>query len=433
MKKIVNISRSIITILFICCIVIFIAVAFVHGESSIFVDNTNIIYYLVAILSMLGIIYMNHLYSSKKYLNKMGNLKSVYKYVYIGVVTIFTRIFMAHMYYKSGNIMATGALKSNGVLSYIVQALEKLFSNMSQPALCAYCVLSIVVAFFTAAIIKKILYRVCENETLAYIASVLYLYIPANLYFVGQYNRYLFNMLFVMLGIYCIIKIYYEIVQYKVKNNKYLVYTTVLTLTVILDILFGGNIWFWLCLLIIFILTNTDVDTVNIRYKTSAMPRKDYISKDINETKPNKKSQNPFVSGDFILIPKTLIVFVALAVIGITVQIIYNASDYGVAGPEFYSIVDVFQQFVKHTGPYYIGCGCIIIICQILCILLRRKVDYKIFLLMIAIVFYAVFSMGWQNIYGSEIVFATLLEVLLVMLIGNIYYNRDEKIKLLTR
>ena len=52
---------------------------------------------------------------------------------------------------------------------------------------------------------------------------------------------------------------------------------------------------------------------------------------------------------------------------------------------------------------------------------------------MVAAICYPVFSVGWQEICGIDIVFATLFEVLLVVLIGNIYYNRDEKIKLLTK
>ena len=61
MKKIGNISRSIITIIFICFAVIIIAGSIIHGESSIFTGN-KILYYLIAILSMLGIIYINHLF-----------------------------------------------------------------------------------------------------------------------------------------------------------------------------------------------------------------------------------------------------------------------------------------------------------------------------------------------------------------------------------
>ena len=435
MKKIGNISRSIITIIFICFAVIIIAGSIIHGESSIFTGN-KILYYLIAILSMLGIVYINHMQNLKKHLKGMPKLKTVYKYVYIFVLTIFSRIIMAYMHYKSGNIIAVEASSQNGMLSLIVNGLESLFTSMSIPSICAYCTLNIIVTFLTAVVIKKIIFRVCENETIAYIASVLYIYIPANLYWAGMYNRYLLNMLFIMLGIYYIIKIYYEIVQYKVKSNKYLIYTIILTLTAIMDILFGGNIWFWIVLVVVFMLTSLDVDTVKIRYKASSTPKRDYVSKNIKNEEAKSKSKtlnNAFVSSGVIHIPKSLIVLVILTAFGTMFQIIYNLSQYGAKTAEFYNIAEVLKHIVIYTKPYYIWFGCIIIICQILCIILKRKLDYKTFILMVAAICYPIFSTGWQEICGIDIVFATLFEVLLVILIGNIYYNRDEKIKLLTR
>lgn len=438
MKKIGNISRSIITVLFICCIVIFIVYAFIYGKSSIFNGSSGIIYFLVILLSITGLVYIGNLHNSQNHLKKMTRLRTLYKYVYIAIITVFTRVYMAYMHFKSINIVSINPSKNNGVLSFVVNALEKLFESMTEPSLCVYCLLNIIVTFLTAVVIKKILYRLCENETMSYISSILYIFIPANLYSVGQYNMYLFNMLYIMIGIYYIIKIYYEIVQYKVKNNKYIFYTVILTLIIILDIFFGGNIWFWVSLMLMFMVTSIDVDTIDIRYKKTSSPKKDYINReaqkrDLGAAATKKKMNNAFVSKGVVHIPKTVLVFVILLIFGVAVQILYNVSDYGSSLSDIYTIAAVLQEFTKYTKTYYVGFGIVIIICQILCLILKRKLDYKTFLLMLSLVFYVIFSSGTQYICGRDIIFATLYEVLLVIFIGNVYYSRDEKIKLLTK
>ena len=325
----------------------------------------------------------------KKKMNSINCKKSVeysYRYIYIAILVLLTR-FIAVILYKDGSVAE--AIKpsiSEGIESYLIYYLSKL----TLKPLYSVIIVNTILTFACAVVIKRLVF----NTT--------------------NYVLYNFNAFFVILGIYILLKIIDEVKQHKLKNNKYLKLTCVMGLVILLDILTFGRFEFWILVLLSSLVISNNVGYVRLNSK------REFVEKFSNlNTRKFMYKMEVITVNKLILVSVILLAFMGLGVLilfmlGINVFDIYSTIDINV----LYKNISVA---ISSSRNYYSILLLFIIILDILGIILKRKKDTKTTLLKLCTILIT-FITAMLDIF---------LIVSLILNVGNIYYNREEKIKLL--
>lgn len=298
-----------------------------------------------------------------------------------------------------------------GIGSYINYGLGKILNNQMY----ANVLINSLITFASCVIIKKILLNIIENDTVATTTSIIYIFIPQSLVYVNEYVKYSYNVLFVLAGIFVCTKIIDEVEKFGKKSNNYLLYSIILGVIASLDIILGGTYVLWLCVLLLITLAAMYVDTVHITI--SFKQKLNYKLKILAERLER------------INISKFIIVCcVVLTIAGITTLIYSLVTD-----------IDNYQMFstnnaikiLMHSRMYYLILLIISLVAEIIGVLLKRKLDIKMFMVKVGMITQTVviFFMA-PNVYTAT-VFDALLVLTVITNICNICYNREEKVKLL--
>ena len=403
-----KISRSIIVAIFVVMIIFFsvIDVKFMSSKLEVTNSVTSNIAKLgyAAVLIFLVLIYMY--IKEKLYRLKIKRKVSlVYRYIYTILIMIVTTLI-------------TMASKINE------------FSKFSAGI---YVILSVVTGF----VIKRIIFNVSKSDML----SVLGMFLHSMLLNVISTKEMMFNAILIELStlsvIYMIQKLIDELKQKGIKTKKYLKFAFIIGILVAFNSALGVNIKVWgiIAILSIFITTNLD----NTHFSFSNHMKEKIDSKKVDGI---LKIERINISKLIISIITSTIVSVLLYTLvnllikefgdHIIIQNILELKNTNITNISFYNFHEYARNFVSFSKTYYMVLFIYILLMEGLAVLLQRRYDTKSTIIkLIFMTLFIVMSITEQNIYYYQPLFSILLGLIAIVNTTNIYYNREERIKML--
>lgn len=349
---------------------------------------------------------------AKKMSNKDLSIKisKIYCYLYLAVIVLVSRIIMVYIL-KNEQVATLVPSFNMGLGLYLNYGLGLYIGNQ----IYANVIVNTILVFLSSVVIKKIVLNITDNDMVATMTSLLYIFAPQSLWQVGSYIRYNYNVLIVLIGIYMLLNIIDEVKNFNKKNNKYLIYSLVLGGIQTIDIVFGSSYMLWLCPMIVVTCIAMYIDIVHI-----LIPFKQKI---------NYKMKRIAEKIEKINISKLVYVCgISLGVSAVT-TCIYAA----LSSANNFSAFDVQNalKVLEHSRSYYLVLVIVSLVFETISVITKRKLDIKMNL--IKLMFITAASLTFFMIDGvySSALFDTLLILNMVMVICNIGYNREEKIKLL--
>lgn len=382
MLKLSRISRSIMVIIYtiFICFVTYLAVS---ENSTAKINLVNIAIYLIAVLFSICLYQV----IKRRLRGKTDNqtVRRAYRFGYIAVVLVVSRLLI--IFFSKNDIAYADSF--SGLAGSILKLLVAVTGESKYAAI----ILNTIIVYINSVVIKRIMLNIFENDAVATMSSLIYILSPISLTKCCVVDTSNFNTLFILLGIYLIYLIYDEIIEYGAKNKKYLCLSALLAVIIALDLMFGDYAFIW-CV---------------IGLNLAILP--DYVDKD----KFRIKSKTIFVNKG--LISLAIIVVISLIFWRISKQCGLSIYSFGKA-------IDIFDN----TNKIYILLGVVVVLFETLAVALNRKNSFKVTFMKIATVVFGLSAIFYMR---SLIAFDALFSMAFVLSIGNMYYNREEKIKLL--
>mgnify|MGYP003292114997 CR=1 FL=1 len=394
-----------------------VALILILAKSNMTIESNVSIYFKVIYIAVFGIVTFMYSWVKRRLAEKLSNkslsitISRVYYYIYLGVVTFVSRFVMAYIL-KENVVDAVSPGISEGLGSYINYGLGLLVKNQMY----ANVIINTVLAFLSCIVIKKIILNITENDTVATVTSIMYLLIPQSLVYVTSYVKYGYNVLLVLIGIMLFTKIIDEVKNFGKKSKKYLIYSLILGIIQALDVVLGGWYLLWVSMLVFVTLAAMYIDTVHIRIKFKqklGYKLKIFLEK-IEKINISK------------LIVVAVIVLLMSGIATLVYELLFNVDNY-----KMFSVSNSVNVLM-HSRNYYLVLLIFSLVFEIIGIILKRKLDVKMFMIKVAMITSGMHTFFMPDSIYSSAVFDTLLVLTVIANICNICYNREEKIKLLS-
>lgn len=412
-----RIIRSIITVIFLICAI---SMLFVCIKSSIEIKSTFSLLYKFIYIIMIFISILFYAVLKKK-LNSMNCRKSIeysYRYIYMIMLVLITR-FIAVLLYKDNSIGLLKPSIEEGIGSYIVYFLGKITLQPFYSTI----IINTLLTFGCVIIIKRLIFNITTNEILSAIGAICYIFIPQSIINTTNYSRYNFNILFILAGIYIMLKVIDEVKQHKLKNKKYLKLTCFMGICILFDILFGSRFEFWLIVLFSTLFISNNVGYVRVNNKREFVEKFNSVS-----ARKLMYKMEAIAINKLIIVSAILLGFVLF---GMAWSYILDLDMFGIY--KDLNINNIYNNMVLAVGSsrnYYIVILSFIVLLDVLGSILKRKKDTKTTLIKLCTALIILITSTLNGTYTTSVL-DTFLILVLILNIGNIYYNRDEKIKLL--
>ena len=408
-----KISRSIVVAIFVALI------AFLGVSDIVYINKYGVeantgsnwlkLLYVVLIIVLVSLYtYVREKLSKLKLQKTIAN---AYKYVYITLVMI------AATFFKIYNVLDTYPKRT----------------------LILYFVLIYLIGLFT----QKIIFNVSKSEVLSVLSMFVVFTLPNAISDKTIDLNAKFISLLMITSIFVLQILLDELKQLNLKNRKYLVQAIILGVLVGLSTLVGVNylVWYAVALVSLFITSNLDSTSLNLsnrQNKTIKKRKNNYFIYKIERIKISKL----LISLAIIFAISLVIYFGGRGIIRVLAnngngvcQNIVNDLTVGIHTQKSFSVSslkDVVRDFSSMSTRYYMFCYVYIILMEILSVVLHRKYDTKstviklIFILLIGLA-----TMFRLNIVYFQPVLTMLLNIICIVNTTNIYYNREERIKMI--
>lgn len=382
--------------------------------------KTNLSLYIKLIYIALFLVCMFGYAFLKKKLNmklKSSRLIYSYRYLYLALIVFVTRFIMA--YINKDNVMPNLVLSfENGLGSYIVDGLSKVINSQMY----AVVIINTIITFISVMIIKRIVFNITTSEILSAIATIMYIFLPQSLLLTTDYVKYNFNLVIILTVILIIMKIIDEVSQRRLKSSKYIILTGIAAILIELDLILSGSYIFWLSVISIMILVSKNIDFTHVSFGDK---QKEHLPIKLNRI---------LYKIERINISKLLNVFIILFITStIVFSIIYTSTDLQstINLAKISNLDNNIEEIFKSSRNYYIVIIILILVLEFLGVILKRKTDIKIIIIKGTLVITTFVTAFYRNTVNASIIFDVILILVLILDIGNIYYNREDKIKLL--
>ena len=408
-----KISRSIVVAIFVALI------AFLGVSDIVYINKYGVeantgsnwlkLLYVVLIIVLVSLYtYVREKLSKLKLQKTIAN---AYKYVYITLVMI------AATFFKIYNVLETYPKRT----------------------LLLYFILIYLIGLFT----QKIIFNVSKSEVLSVLSMFVVFTMPNAVVDKTIDLNSKFISLLMITSIFVLQILLDELKQLNLKNRKYLVQAIILGVLVGISTLVGINylVWYAVALVSLFITSNLDSTSLNLsnrQNKTIKKRKNNYFIYKIERIKISKL----FISLAIIFVISVVIYFGGRGIVRVLAnhgngvcQNIVNDLTVGVhtqKGFNIASLKDVVRDFSSMSTRYYMFCYVYIIFMEILSVVLHRKYDTKstvIKLLFILIIGSA--TMFKLNVVYYQTLLKILLNIICIVDTTNIYYNREERIKMI--
>ena len=408
-----KISRSIVVAIFVALIL------FLGVSDFIYINNVektvNSINGWVKFGYIILVIVLVSLYTYVR--EKISRLKLqktislIYRYIYITLVMLATTFFKI---YKVMEIYPKRSLVLYFVLTYLI-------------GIC----------------IQRIIFNVSKSDVL----SVLGMFISFTLPVVIDDKTIDLNskvIVFIMLmSIYVLQILLDELKQLNIKNKKYIIQAVILGVLIGVSTIVGINYLIWVVIGVIslFITSNLDSTSLNLsnrQNKTIKRKKNNYFIYKIERIKISKL----LISLGIIVVFSTVIYFSGREVVryfamngnGVC-QNIVNDLTVGIHTDTDTSFENLKLQayaFSSMSTKFYIVCYFYIIAMEILALVLKRKYDTKSTVIKLSfILLFGIITIFKLNIVYYQPILTLLLVIICIVNTTNIYYNREERIKMI--
>lgn len=323
-----------------------------------------------------------------KILNK--KLNYVYRYSYLAAIIFLSRLVMSYV---------------NGVSFTGIMATQMLITLVN------------------VIMIRHIVFNVSTSDILSAMAGIIYIFLPQTLFEKELLIVLNYKLIFVLAATLLLLKIIDEISQHRLKNKKYIYMSILFSMCIVATIFFGGNCLTWIIVVLITFLASKNIDFTHISFGQKNIDKYNSI-----------KFKRLLYKIERININKIVVLIVITTIITVTMQfpiriilkqeLVLNFCSYSVFKDRIY-------ELLRYSRNYYLIIVVITLITEFVAVFLRRKVDLK------TTAIRSIFLMSIMNLLITSPkpyiyqIFDAMLILNLVLNISNIYYNREEKIKLL--
>ena len=398
-------------------LLVYIAICLLKNSITVKSDlgfGIKLVYMLILISSISMYMWL------KKRLNKKvtsTKIMVLYRYMYLAVLTLVTRIGMVFVFTKR-NVEIIPPSFGQGLGSYLFKLVNLVIGN----TIYTNVIINTTITYIVVVLIKNILENITKSDFLSATATILYIFLPQSLYFVIEYNRYNYNLLFVLIGFYIILNIIDLVKQYKLKTKKYLYMSLILGGIASIDIILGGSWMFWMLFVTTLTAAATYIDIAHISFGEKIKTKVSFNIKKILY----KIEQTNFSK----LINTALIVLALTGVVTIIVSLTTSSTNF-VFTTNISELVNRTIEALNTSRNYYIVLIVLIVLLEIIGVILKRNLDIKMVAVKILNILVIISMMLSKNVTYTATIFDVTLILLLVSNMCNIYYNREEKIKLL--
>ena len=403
-----KISRSIVVALFVVMIIFFsfIDIRVMNSNMEVTSNVTSNVAKLiyVAILISLVLIYMY--IKEKLYRVKVKRkISLIYRYIYITIIIIALSLLL--------------------IINKI--------NTFSKISLLIYIVMSV----FTGFVVKRIIFNVSKSDML----SVLGMFSHSMLLNVIDDKSILFNSVFlefsVLLAIYVMQILIDELNQRVIKTKRYINLAIILGIVISFTSFFGVDVKIWGVVAVISIFITSNLDSTHFNFsskitKNVSKKRKDGILK-IERINISKLIISIIITSIVVALFVYVFSFILNKISNI--QIFENIKSINFNGSynfSFENIKSCTKNFVSLSKTYYMILFVYILFMEVLAIILKRRYDTKSTVIkLIFILLYMSTVVLNINIYYYQPLFSIMLVLIAIVNTTNIYYNREERIKLL--
>lgn len=304
-------------------------------------------------------------------------------------------------------------------------------------------ILYFVLIYLIGIIVQRIIFNVSKSDVLSVLGMFVIFTLPNVIDDKTINLNSKFITLSMLLSIYVLQILLDELKQLNIKNRKYIVQAVILGFCVGLSTIFGVNylIWEIIAIVSIFITSNLDSTSLNLsnrQNKTIKRKKNNYFIYKIERIKISKL----IVSLCIIIFISSIIYFSGRMIIrklaynqnGVCENIV-NDLTVGIhtdIDKSFNNIKAQAYKFSSMSTKFYIFCYIYIIAMEILSVLLHRKYDTKSTVIKLSFVLlYTIITIFKLNIVYYQPVLTALLVIICIVNTTNIYYNREERVKMI--
>ena len=357
----------------------------------------------------------------KKRLNRKitsSKIAMLYRYMYLAILTLLTRVGMVYTFAKR-EVEIIPPSFGKGLGSYIFSLVNRVVDNPSF----ANAIINTSITYIVVVLIKKILENITKSDFLSATAAIMYIFLPQSLYFVVEYNRYNYNLLFILTGFYIFLNIIDLVKQYKLKTRKYIYMSVVLGVIAALDVVLGGSWAFWTLFVLAVTAAATYIDIAHISFGED-------IKKNLSIK--IKRLLYKIEQTNFSKLLNTFLIVLLITILVATVIDLFSTT------PSNFAFTTNIRELANRTiaalntsRNYYIVLIAFIVLLEIIGVVLKRNLDIKMVSVKILNILVIISMLLSKDATYTATVFDITLILLLVSNMCNIYYNREEKIKLL--
>ena len=408
-----KISRSLVVAIFVA-LILFLGVSdFIYinkAEPSVeSISNWIKIGYVLLIIVLVSL--YTYVREKLSRLKLQKPISILYRYIYITLVMIATTFFKI---YKVMDLYPNRSLILYFVLTYLI-----------------------------GIIVQRIIFNVSKSDVLSVLGMFVIFTLPNVIDDKTINLNSKFITLSMLLSIYVLQILLDELKQLNIKNRKYIVQAVILGFCVGLSTILGVNylIWEIIAIVSIFITSNLDSTSLNLsnrQNKTIKRKKNNYFIYKIERIKISKL----IVSLCIIIFISSIIYFSGRMIIrklaynqnGVCENIV-NDLTVGIhtdIDKSFTNIKAQAYKFSSMSTKFYIFCYIYIIAMEILSVLLHRKYDTKSTVIKLSFVLlYTIITIFKLNIVYYQPVLTALLVIICIVNTTNIYYNREERVKMI--
>lgn len=408
-----KISRSIVVAIFVALITFLTVSDFVYinkvGNSVETVSNWIKVGYIVLIVVLISLYTYVREKLSRLKLQKFISI--LYRYIYITLVMLATTFFKVY----------------------------KIMDIYPKKTLILYFGLT----FLIGILVQRVIFNVSKSDVL----SVLGMFISFTLPNIIDDKTINLNSKFIeitlLVSIYMLQILLDELKQLNIKNKKYIIEAIILGFCIGFSILCGVNylIWEIIAVVSLFITSNLDSTSLNLsnrQNKTIKRKKNNYFIYKIERIKISKL----LISLCIIILISSMMYFGGRNIIrsmsnksnGVCGNIV-NYLTVGIHADTDTSFSNIKVQaytFSSMSTRLYMCCYIYIIAMELLALALRRKYDTKSTVIKLSfILLYSVITVFKLNVLYYQPVLTIVLIVICIVNTTNIYYNREERIKMI--
>ena len=300
-----------------------------------------------------------------------------------------------------------------------------------------------VLTYLIGICIQRIIFNVSKSDVLSVLGMFISFTLPSVISDKTIDLNAKFIALLMLMCIYVLQILLDELKQLNIKNRKYIIQAVVLGIFIGISTIIGINylIWAVVAVVSLFITSNLDSTSLNLsnrKNKTIKRKKNNYFIYKIERIKISKL----IISLCIITVISTIIYFGGREVIryfannnnGVCQNIVNNLTVgiHSSFDTSFSNLKSQAYAFSSMSTKFYILCYLYILAMEILALALRRKYDTKSTVMkLIFILLFAVITIFKLDILYYQPILTLLLVIICIVNTTNIYYNREERIKMI--